>query len=65
LAEKEVRPSAIIGHLGDDRMKVDEDDFRRRCAELSDEGLLSLNREEFVEVARRRYDEELARRRLQ
>jgi len=27
-------------------MNVDEDDFRKRYAELSDEGLLSIDREE-------------------
>src|SRR5207244_2793573 len=37
----------------------------RRYGELSDEGLLSIDREELVEVARRCYDEELARRGLQ
>jgi hypothetical protein len=42
-------------------MKVDEDDFRLRYAELSDEGLLSINREELVDLARQCYDEELPR----
>jgi hypothetical protein len=46
-------------------MNVDEDDFRRRYAELSDEGLLSIEREELVDLARQCYDEELARRGLQ
>ncbi len=46
-------------------MKVDKSDFRRRYAELSDEGLLSINREELVDAARQCYDEELARRGLQ
>lgn len=46
-------------------MKVDESDFRRRYAELSDEGLLSIHREELVDAARQCYDEELARRGLQ
>jgi hypothetical protein len=46
-------------------MNVDEDDFRKRYAELSDEGLLSIDREELVDAARRCYDEELARRGLQ
>jgi hypothetical protein len=46
-------------------MNVDEGNFRRRYAELSDEGLLSIDREELVDVARRCYDEELARRGLQ
>jgi hypothetical protein len=46
-------------------MNVDEDDFRKRYAELSDDGLLSIDREELVDAARRCYDEELARRGLQ
>jgi hypothetical protein len=46
-------------------MTFDENDFRRRYAELSDEGLLSINREELVNLARQCYDEELARRGLQ
>ncbi|HXI44626.1 MAG TPA: hypothetical protein VNH83_31870 [Bryobacteraceae bacterium] len=46
-------------------MKVDESDFRRRYAELSDEGLLSIHREELVDAAQQCYDEELARRGLQ
>ena len=46
-------------------MKVDEDDIRRRYAELSDEGLLSINREDLVDLAQRCYDEELTRRGLQ
>jgi len=46
-------------------MKVDEDDFRRRYAELSDAGLLSINRAELVEVARHCFDQELAQRGLQ
>jgi hypothetical protein len=46
-------------------MNVDEEDFRKRYAELSDDGLLSIDREELVDAARRCYDEELARRGLQ
>jgi len=45
-------------------VKVDENEFRRRYAELSDEGLLSINPEELVDAARRCYHEELARRGL-
>jgi hypothetical protein len=45
-------------------MDVDPDDFRRRYAELSDEGLLLINREDLVEVARQSYDKELERRGL-
>jgi hypothetical protein len=46
-------------------MNVDADDFRKRYGELSDEGLLSINRGELVELARLCYDQELARRGLQ
>jgi len=46
-------------------MKAEEDDFRRRYAELSDEGLLSTNRDELVELARHCFDQELAERGLQ
>ena len=45
-------------------MKVDENDFKRRYAELSDEGLLSIKREELVDKAQQCYDQELARRGL-
>ncbi|HEX5226705.1 MAG TPA: hypothetical protein VFW44_03305 [Bryobacteraceae bacterium] len=43
-------------------MNVSEEDFKRRYAELSDDGLLSLDREDLVDIARRCYDEELERR---
>ena len=46
-------------------MNLDADDFRKRYSELSDEGLLSINREELVEVARQCHDQELVRRGLQ
>ncbi len=46
-------------------MNVDADDFRKRYGELSDEGLLSINRGELVEVAGQFYDQELAKRGLQ
>lgn len=46
-------------------MKVSEDDFRRRYAELNDEGLLSIDPEALVDVARRCYDDELTKRGLQ
>ena len=45
-------------------MQVDLDDFRRHYAELSDEALLELERDELVELARDCYDAELARRGL-
>ena len=45
-------------------MQVDRDDFRRRYAELSDEALLELDRDELVDLARDCYDAELARRGL-
>jgi hypothetical protein len=46
-------------------MNTDADDFRWRYAELSDEGLLLINREDLVEVARQSYDQELEMRGLQ
>jgi hypothetical protein len=46
-------------------MNLDADDFRRRYAELSDEGLLLINRGDLVEVARQSYDKELETRGLQ
>ena len=39
--------------------------FRRRYAELFDEGLLSSNREDLVDLARACFDQELAKRGLQ
>jgi Putative prokaryotic signal transducing protein len=45
-------------------LRVDLDDFRRRYAELSDEALLELDRDELVDLARDCYDAELARRGL-
>jgi putative signal transducing protein len=45
-------------------LQVDLDDFRRRYAELSDEALLELERDELVDLARDCYDAELARRGL-
>ncbi len=46
-------------------MNVDASDFKRRYAELSDEGLLSIVREDLIGIACECYDEELARRELQ
>jgi hypothetical protein len=45
-------------------MEVSLDDFRRHFELLSDEALLSTNREELVEGGRQCYDEEVARRGL-
>jgi hypothetical protein len=45
-------------------LHVDLDDFRHRYAELSDEALLELDRDDLVDLARDCYDEELARRGL-
>lgn len=45
-------------------MQIDLDDFRRRYAELSDEALLDLERDDLVDLARDCYDAELARRGL-
>src|SRR6185503_16625448 len=45
-------------------MKTSADDFKRAYAELSDEGLLSIDRGDLVEIAQQCYDEELARRGL-
>lgn len=45
-------------------MEVSLDDFRRHFELLSDDTLLSTNREELVESARGVYDEEVARRGL-
>jgi Putative prokaryotic signal transducing protein len=45
-------------------LQVDLDDFRRRYAELSDDALLELDRDDLVDLARDCYDAELARRGL-
>jgi PhnB protein len=45
-------------------MKVTAEDFRHQYADLSDEALLDVDRGELVELARKCYDEELARRKL-
>jgi hypothetical protein len=45
-------------------MQVDPEDFRRRFADLSDDALLEVNRDELVEVAQDLYDAELERRGL-
>jgi hypothetical protein len=45
-------------------VEVNRDDFRRHFGLLSDEALLSTNRDDLVEVARACYDEEVERRGL-
>lgn len=45
-------------------MKVSEEDFRRQYADLSDEALLDVSRQDLVELARACYDQEVARRQL-
>lgn len=46
-------------------MKIGYDDFQSRFSELSDEGLLSIDRDELVDLARQCYDLEVVRRGLQ
>ena len=46
-------------------MEIDPDEFRRRYAELSDAGLLSIDRDDLTELAQLYYDAEVARRGLQ
>ncbi len=45
-------------------MRIDPEDLRRHYESLSDEGLLDLNRDDLVDVARGIYDQEIARRGL-
>ena len=45
-------------------MKVSIEDIRRQYAELSDEGLLEIDREDLMDQARECYDDEVARRHL-
>ncbi|MCU1233878.1 MAG: hypothetical protein JWP63_1845 [Candidatus Solibacter sp.] len=45
-------------------MKLNIDDIRRQYAELSDEALLDIDRDDLVDQARQCYDAELARRHL-
>jgi hypothetical protein len=45
-------------------LQIDLEDFRQRYAELSDEALLELERDDLVDLARDCYDAELARRGL-
>ena len=46
-------------------MKIDPEEIKRGYAEMSDEGLLAINREDLTELAQRYYDAELAQRGLQ
>jgi hypothetical protein len=45
-------------------MKLTAEDYRRNYAQMSDEEFLAINRDDLVELARRSYDAELARRQL-
>ena len=45
-------------------MKIDPEEFKRRYSELSDEGLLSIEREDLTEFARMYYDAEVVHRGL-
>ena len=45
-------------------MKLSAEDLRRQYADLSDDALLEVDRQDLVELARTCYDEELARRNL-
>jgi Putative prokaryotic signal transducing protein len=45
-------------------LKVEPEEFRNRYAELSDEGLLSINRNDLTELAQQYYDAEVGQRGL-
>jgi hypothetical protein len=45
-------------------MQLDVDDLRKHYASLSDDALLALERDELTDVARRCYDDEVAKRRI-
>jgi hypothetical protein len=45
-------------------LEIEPEEVRRRYAELSDEGLLSINREDLTELAQQYYDTEVAERGL-
>ena len=45
-------------------LQIEPEEFRRQYAELSDEGLLSINRSDLTELAQQYYDAEVAQRRL-
>ena len=46
-------------------MEINPEEIRRHYAELSDDGLLSINRNDLTELARQYYDAELAGRGIQ
>jgi hypothetical protein len=45
-------------------LEIETEEFRRRYAELSDEGLLSIDRDDLTEIAQQYYDAEFAQRGL-
>lgn len=45
-------------------MQVDSEEVRQRFAQLSDEGLLAIDREDLIELAQQYYDVEMSRRGL-
>lgn len=45
-------------------MQIDPDEIRQRFDQLSDEGLLAINRNELIELAQQYYDAEISRRGL-
>jgi len=45
-------------------LEIDPEEFKRRYADLSDEGLLSIDRADLIELARTYYDAEVASRGL-
>lgn len=45
-------------------MQIDPEELRQRFADLSDEGLLSIDRADLIELAQQYYDTEVARRGL-
>jgi hypothetical protein len=45
-------------------LEIDPEEFKRRYAELSDEGLLSIDRTDLIELAQTYYDAEVASRGL-
>jgi len=45
-------------------LQIDPEEIRQRFEQLSDEGLLSINRDELIELARQYYDAEISRRGL-
>jgi hypothetical protein len=45
-------------------LEIDPEEFKRRYVELSDEGLLSIDRTDLIELAQTYYDAEVASRGL-